>query len=59
MDKLTSDASKKDLKELIITLHDIARQIEVHASFAEVGKDIRFSADKLSSLLKQADEISA
>ena len=56
MDKLTSNTNKKDLRELIVTLHDIARHIEFHTSFIEVGKDIRFAADKLSLLVKQADE---
>ena len=56
MIKLTHHTSRQNLEELIITLHDIARQIEVHTSFITVGKDIRFAADKLSLLVKQEDE---
>ena len=41
------------LKDRVIELHDIARQIEQEIGEGKLSKDIRKAADQLNSLLKK------
>lgn len=41
-------SNEKEIQELVIQLHDIARRIENNGNPGQIGYDIRHIADKLS-----------
>ena len=43
----------KTLEERVITLHDIARQIEEEIGNGQLAEDLRSVADRLSDMLKK------
>ena len=53
MVKMTQEETKT-LGEKVITLHNIARQIEKEIGKGQLAEDLRSVADRLSELLKKS-----